>query len=99
MTTIELSAWTHPCTGKVRYYIPWEDHLMDIDRYNSGNIRDAAWLDEGISNNQARALLQCKAYLDGANHLRVTYVENTVVTEDEFYDAVHDLIADAELIK
>lgn len=96
---IYVNAWTHPRTGQVRRYIDWQHHLLEVDSYKSGNIRDAAWLGESISNAQARRLMLCKAWLDGHNRVKVTYVDNNAVDEDGFKAAIADLVSRGTIVE
>ena len=95
--TITVNAWVHPGNGQVRRYIDWQDELLDVDYYKTGNVRSALYKGEGVSNSQARRLLQCKAWLDGANRVHVKVIKG--IDESEFLADIRGLLDGAEIIE
>ena len=53
--------------GKDRIYIDVETLGLEVSYYKTGNVSNAAWQGEGISNNDARRLLGSKVYVDCAD--------------------------------
>ena len=66
LESMGFKRWTK--YGKDRLYIDAKVVFdMEIDYYNSGNIRDAKKAGEDISNSRARKLLNMKIYIDLAD--------------------------------
>lgn len=53
--------------GKDRIYIDVETLGLEVSYYNTGNVSNAAWQGEGISNADGRRLLGSKVYVDCAD--------------------------------
>lgn len=53
--------------GKDRIYIDVKTLGLEVSYYKTGNVRNATWQDEGISNADARRLLGSKVYVDCAD--------------------------------
>lgn len=70
---IETSTWTHPTTGQVRRYINNTAEVigLDIDFYNSGNVRRAELAGEYISNRKASDILAARVWIDSENGVHV----------------------------
>lgn len=83
--------------GKDRMYIDAKTVFdMEIDYYNSGNIRDAKKSGEDISNSRARKLLNMKIYIDladGSIHADHAWYEED---KTEAIEKVEAMIADDE---
>lgn len=68
--------WIHPTTGEVRYYVndAWKYGGLELDFYNTGNIRDATLDGEDISNSEGRRLMnavtKCWITEDGIVHVK-----------------------------
>lgn len=71
LTEAGFNAWTHPSTGKVRWYANIEPAQigLELTRYNTGNISSASLDGESVSNGQARDILSAmrsvKVWYDG----------------------------------
>ena len=53
--------------GKDRIYIDATALGLEVEYYKTGNVRNATWQGEGISNADARRLLGSKVYVDCAD--------------------------------
>lgn len=82
---MNITEWTHPSTGKVRRYInDWHEEAgIEVEYYNSGNVREAA-LDGYKISNAAFKHLDAKLWLDEDDNLHVDYLgRKSPLTEEE----------------
>ncbi|MFE3657297.1 hypothetical protein [Streptomyces sp. NPDC059165] len=93
MTAIGGSRWQK--NGMDRVYInDWAQYLpLEVDRYNTGNIRWAAWEGGEISNSQAAKLLGTidKVWFDAADgklHCRYGYSESRIAAREDIWDLI-----------
>lgn len=95
MIAIGGSHWQRGDKDRV-YLNEWATFAgLEVDRYNSGSIRSAAYRGEAISNAQAGKMLGSieKVWFDAADgklHCRYGFSESRVATRDEVWGHVID---------
>ena len=85
ITTIKdkLKAWT-PTNGQPRYYVnDWKEIIgLDVDYYNTGNVKSVTYEGTDISNNRYnKKLSSTKVYFDGEGIVHVDYCS------DEYFES------------
>ena len=88
-TKIEISSWTDSRGNHRRYVNNWTDLIgLYVDRYKSGNIRDAALNDNGISNAEAGRILCAKVWIDDNDRVHVDHWAGREITADQVAEIV-----------
>ncbi|MCG6493455.1 hypothetical protein [Kitasatospora sp. A2-31] len=90
MVAIGGKRWQRNGMDRV-YFDNWAELAgLDVSYYKSGNISDATYRDEAISNSQARLILGSLSKVwfdtaDGKLHCRLGWTDSRIATRDEIF--------------
>lgn len=88
---VQVAKWVQPRTKQVRYYVQNVEEIigLELELYNTGNIRSASLNGEHISNHKAGILRGVKIWYD----------ENASIYVDRLSDKMYGIISEDDIKK
>lgn len=93
---MNINEWINPRNGQVRRYInDWHEAVgIEVEYYNSGNVREAA-LDGYRISNAAFQHLDVKIWLDENDHIHIDYLgRKSPLSEEELRERIEKTLAE-----